>query len=174
MEPLLIVTIEGQREVIYFDTKDEAVRFALKRAKKHNKWYSVNNLGWRWEVTTFLPEYEWQGWHYSQLLSRLEPRHEELVATPEGLLCADEVPVVFEDGNCPGMVYLGTVKDQLRLQEEGGYALPVCASRIVGNKVFVNGPDFARLDYEGDPDYSELTIVGSNPYDWELVDIRPF
>jgi hypothetical protein len=173
MEPLLVVVIEGQREVTYFDKKEQAVRFALKQARKQKKLLSVNNLRWRWEVTTFLAD-EWQGWHYSQLLSRLDPVHEQLVATPSGLLRADQVPVVFEDGNCPGLCYLGTVQDQLRLQEEGGCALPVCSSRIVGNKVFVNGPDFTRREYIGDPDYDETTIVGSNPYDWELVDIRPF
>jgi hypothetical protein len=134
---------------IQLEDKQTAISFALKMARKRGQCFSVRASGEQWRIYEFQPD-EFQGWHYSQLLGR----DDHFVATPEKLLTSAEVQVVFEDGNCPGLFYCGKVSDQRNLEDEGGCALAVCPSLIVGNKVFSPGVEFP-----------------ANISDWELADI---
>lgn len=172
MNPVAVVEIHGTLDVYEATDRADAITFAGRMARKRRKWYTVSGHYGRWQVYEYMPS-EWQGWHYTQIRDRHKYNHEMLVATPAGILTADRVPVVFEDGNNPGWVFLGDCHQQAKLEANGGVALPVCESRIRGNGsyVFVNGPEFMRPDYVGDPDYGDIAMFGSDPYDWELVEV---
>src|SRR5581483_7049458 len=137
--------------VAHLETKEKAFSFAKKIARKNNCYVSVRKIGEKWCIYPYKPE-EWQGWHWSQLTDR---KDHFLVTESGKILAPKEVPIVFEDGNNPGMCYLGTIEDMLKLNEDGGHAMSVDVIRIVDNKVFCTGVKY--------PD---------DPYDWEMVEIK--